>query len=173
MKNFADFDIQQFLYYSKKEKMGYIYILEDEDSKESLDNTLVYLDGEFLSKLEKRGNLKFKVQAGKHTIKLKQGMFVSPGFEVNIKDFDEITILIGTNYKRKSNLNTLLIPVIFFGGLLYNTYYLKSATFLWTILGCTALLLIFESYRSQFKGMLYYMTVGRKKYFNLQILKRK
>lgn len=147
--------------------------MEDEDSRENLDNTLVYLDGEFLSKLEKNGNLKFKVQAGKHAIKLKQGLFVSPDFEVNIKDFDEITILIGTNYKSKSNLTTFLIPVVFFGGLLYNTYYLKSTLFLWTLVVTTALFLIFESYRVKFKGLLYYLTVGRKHYFNLQVLKRK
>ena len=45
--------------------MGNITLIQDNDSKENLNLTMVYLDGEFLSKLSKDGDLKFKVKAGK------------------------------------------------------------------------------------------------------------
>lgn len=153
--------------------MGIITLWPDADSKENMSQTMIYLDGESFSKLEKGENLKIKVAPGKHTIQLKQGLFSSANFEVNVKDFEEVHVVIGTNYKAKSTLNTALIPIVFFGGFLYNAYYLKSELFFWAIMISTALFLIIESYKVKFKGMLYYLTIGRKDYFHFELKKRR
>lgn len=148
---------------------GKITIYNKKQSANKLRKITILLDGKYCCAVANGASRTVALQPGTHTLKAKIDWCGSTPFSFEIKDGEQLNIALSCNYQPTTSILDKLHIVIFFGGLLLNLYF-KSATFLWSILGFSLLYQIWEAHKRNGKGILYYLTIGQKKYLKLEPL---
>jgi len=142
-------------------------IYNKEQSVNKFRKITIFLDKKYCCAVANGESHTIALSPGTHTLKAKIDWCGSAPLSLEIKDREQINIALSCNYHPETSILGKLHAIIFIGGLLLNLYF-KSATFLWSILGFSLLYQVWEAYKRKSKGMLYYLTIGRKKYLKLE-----
>jgi len=146
-----------------------VTIYNKEQQVNKLRKINILLDGKYCCAIANGATHSVALPPGAHILEAKIDWCGSAPVSFEIKNGQQINMALSCNYQPKTNLLSKLHPIIFFGGLLLNLYF-KSAVLLWSVLGFSFIYQLMEAYKRSGKGMLYYLTIGRKKYLKLEAL---
>jgi len=147
--------------------MGTVTIKRKLEQVNKLRKINIYLDGAYAFSLSNGASKDIKLDTGTHNLLAKIDWCSSAVLPLTIKENEKTEIILYSGYQFKSSIFSILYPVVFFGGLSLNLYF-KSTVFFWSIMVISAILLFIVSYKAKFKGIWYYLTLGRKEYLKLE-----
>jgi|GEM_PF-1935021 len=147
--------------------MSTISVIQNLNSRISLEKTTFFLDKQYLFSLAEKENRAIKIKPGKHCLQAKIGWYASREFHFEIQPNEDLELILSSNYRAKGRRVSKITSVLFFGGLILNAY-LKSPLFVGIWLAITVILSTIVAYKNNFKGLLYYNTIGRKDFLRLK-----
>lgn len=144
-----------------------VTIYNKEQQVNKLRKINILLDGKYCCAIANGATHSIALTPGAHTLEAKIDWCGSAPVPFEIKDSQQINIALSCNYRPTTSRLGKLHAIIFFGGLILNLYF-QSAVLLWSVLGFSFIYQLLEAYKRSGKGILYYLTIGRKKYLKLE-----
>jgi hypothetical protein len=128
----------------------------------------IFLDGKYCCAIANGKTHSVVLAPGMHTLEARIDWCGSPLLSFDLEENTAKNFLLNCNYKPRRSAMSKLNALILFGGLLLNMLYFKSAPFIWTVLALSFFCMVIETYKRKGKGLLYYLTIGRKNYLKLE-----
>lgn len=132
-----------------------------------LRKVAVFLDNEYCCAISQNRPHPVSVSLGRHILRAKVDWLGPPEFSFEIKDNEQKDLELSCNYKAKGKLVSAVALIVFLLGIIYKENLQSELLFDFWI-SILILLVFLQIYLNRGKAMLYYLTIGRKKYFKFE-----